>query len=82
MRIDNNTPVTGTETTSVRASSARPEKKTVQPEDHVELSAAAAQSDTSRAARIEQLRMEVQQGSYRPSSRDIAAKIVDDMIKP
>jgi anti-sigma28 factor (negative regulator of flagellin synthesis) len=50
--------------------------------DRVELSspAAGSMSDRSRSARIEQIRTQVQQGTYHVSADDIAAGIVNEML--
>jgi|SRR5208283_281480 anti-sigma28 factor (negative regulator of flagellin synthesis) len=50
--------------------------------DRVELSSpgAGSMSDSSRSARIEQIRIQVQHGTYHVSADDIAAGIVNDML--
>ena len=63
-------------------SSATTAQKQLGSVDRVELSSAATGnvSNISRPARIEQIRTQVQEGTYRVSADDIAAGIVNDML--
>ncbi|HTP85651.1 MAG TPA: flagellar biosynthesis anti-sigma factor FlgM [Bryobacteraceae bacterium] len=82
MKIDNSRGVTPPESGNVRKSPAREEKPVGRPEDRVELShqSRTAAQDLSRAACIEQLRAQVENGNYHVPAEDIAHSIVDEML--
>jgi anti-sigma28 factor (negative regulator of flagellin synthesis) len=69
-------------TADLVTSSATSAQNQIASVDRVELSspAAGSVSDSSRSARIEQIRTQVQQGTYHVSADDIAAGIVNDML--
>jgi anti-sigma28 factor (negative regulator of flagellin synthesis) len=82
MKIGNSPPVTPPDPGQARKIAARPEPDAASTEDRVELSGApaASASDPSRSARIEELRVQVEQGTYHVPAEDIAHGIVDDML--
>jgi flagellar biosynthesis anti-sigma factor FlgM len=79
-------PVRTEETPQLTAGSGKSSSTSLQSQissvDRVELSspAAGSMSDSSRSSRIEQIRTQVQQGTYHVSADDIAAGIVNDML--
>jgi anti-sigma28 factor (negative regulator of flagellin synthesis) len=66
----------------VRKSPTRAEQIPAPSGDQVELSgpSASAAPDVGRSERLERLRAQVQQGTYRVPAEDIASSIVDDML--
>ena len=83
MKIDNSHGATPPDAGQTRKPPVRAEQNTAQPGDRVEVSQrplATAVQDAARAAQIEQLRTQVQNGTYRISADDIARGIVDDML--
>ena len=82
MKIDHSRNVAPPEPATPRKSATRAESSPAVASDQVQLSQlpGAASIDASRSARIEELRLQMQQGSYRVSAEDVARSIVDDML--
>jgi anti-sigma28 factor (negative regulator of flagellin synthesis) len=82
MKIDPSHVVTPQDARQVRKVPARAEQSQAAAEDRVELSGppSSVTPDAARSIRIEQLRTQVQQGTYRVPAEDIARGIVDDML--
>ncbi len=82
MKIDNSRGVPPPDSAQVRKAPVREEKGAGHPEDRVELTnqARIAADDTSRTARIEQLRTQVRDGTYRVEPEELAHSIVKDML--
>jgi len=81
VKIDNSHNVPPLEPAPLRKSPGQAESNAAA-SDQVRLSRlpSAATVDASRSARIEELRDQVQQGSYRVSAEDVARSIVDEML--
>ena len=82
MKIDNSRNVPPPEPAPLRKSPARAESSADSAADHVQLSRlpSATTVDASRSTRIEELRMQVQQGAYRVPAEDVARSIVDEIL--
>lgn len=82
MKIDNSRNVPPPEPAPPRKSPAHAESNAAARTDQVQLSRlpSAATVDASRSARIEELRNQVQQGSYRVPAEDVARSMVDEML--
>ena len=82
MKIDNSGSVPPPAPAPIQKEPAQAESTRAAASDQVQLSPLPpiAADDASRSARIEQLRLQVQQGSYRVPAEDIARSIVDDAL--
>ncbi len=82
MKIDNSSLVPPAGPGQPRKGPARAENTTPPSEDRVELSSLSttAPSDPARSTRIEQLRAQVELGTYHVPAEEIARGIVDDML--
>jgi anti-sigma28 factor (negative regulator of flagellin synthesis) len=82
VKIDNSRNVPPPEPAPLQRSPAHAESSTAAASDEVQLSRlpSAATVDASRSSRIAELRLQVEQGSYRVPAEDVARGIVDEML--
>jgi len=82
VKIDNSHNIPPLEPTPLRRDPARAESSPATAPDEVQLSLLPSTGtvDASRSSRIEELHLQVQQGSYRVPAEDVARSMVDEML--